>query len=99
MEKEGRTASNSSKIPNEINSALGLDVCSFFVPFFRNRRRSHTLQQDNAAIHSSNFTKNWLAAKGIKVLNWPACSGFQSDQELIEIKESDFLMVWASKKC
>uniref|UniRef100_A0A8R1EPA1 Tc1-like transposase DDE domain-containing protein n=1 Tax=Caenorhabditis japonica TaxID=281687 RepID=A0A8R1EPA1_CAEJA len=50
------------------------DVCPFFVPFFRNRRRSHTFQQDNAAINSSNSTKNWFASKGIKVLDWPACS-------------------------
>uniref|UniRef100_A0A8R1E3Z8 Tc1-like transposase DDE domain-containing protein n=1 Tax=Caenorhabditis japonica TaxID=281687 RepID=A0A8R1E3Z8_CAEJA len=49
-------------------------VSTFFVSFFRNRRRSHTFQQDDAAINSSNFTKNWLASKGIKVLDWPACS-------------------------
>uniref|UniRef100_A0A8R1IXX9 Integrase catalytic domain-containing protein n=1 Tax=Caenorhabditis japonica TaxID=281687 RepID=A0A8R1IXX9_CAEJA len=65
-----RTASNSSKSPNEINAELGLDIC----PFFRNRRRSHTFQQDNAAIHFSNFTKNLFAPEGIKVLDWPACS-------------------------
>uniref|UniRef100_A0A8R1IXR7 Tc1-like transposase DDE domain-containing protein n=1 Tax=Caenorhabditis japonica TaxID=281687 RepID=A0A8R1IXR7_CAEJA len=48
-------------------------MSAFFVSFFRNRRRSHTFQQDNA-INSSNFTKNWFAAEGIKVLDWPACS-------------------------
>uniref|UniRef100_A0A8R1DJH8 Uncharacterized protein n=1 Tax=Caenorhabditis japonica TaxID=281687 RepID=A0A8R1DJH8_CAEJA len=40
-------------------SRRSLDLMSaFFVSFFRNRRRSHTFQQDDAAIHSSNFTKN-----------------------------------------
>uniref|UniRef100_A0A8R1EEC0 HTH_Tnp_Tc3_1 domain-containing protein n=1 Tax=Caenorhabditis japonica TaxID=281687 RepID=A0A8R1EEC0_CAEJA len=34
-------------------------MSAFFVFFFRNRRRSHTFQQDNAAINSSNFTKNY----------------------------------------
>ncbi|CAO4371152.1 unnamed protein product [Caenorhabditis nigoni] len=44
------------------------------VPFFRNRRRSHIFQQDNAPIHKSNSTLAWLAAKGIKDMTWPACS-------------------------
>ncbi|CAO4381249.1 unnamed protein product [Caenorhabditis nigoni] len=44
------------------------------VPFFRNRRRSHIFQQDNAPIHKSNSTLAWLAAKGIKDMKWPACS-------------------------
>uniref|UniRef100_A0A8R1II32 Transposable element Tc3 transposase-like DNA-binding HTH domain-containing protein n=1 Tax=Caenorhabditis japonica TaxID=281687 RepID=A0A8R1II32_CAEJA len=34
-----RTASNSSTSLNEINAELGIDVCPFFVPFFRDRRR------------------------------------------------------------
>uniref|UniRef100_A0A8R1EAV0 Tc1-like transposase DDE domain-containing protein n=1 Tax=Caenorhabditis japonica TaxID=281687 RepID=A0A8R1EAV0_CAEJA len=56
-------------------SRRSLDSMSaFFVSFFRNRRRSHTFQQDDDAIHSSNFTKNWFAAEGIKTLDWPACS-------------------------
>uniref|UniRef100_A0A8R1INR4 Tc1-like transposase DDE domain-containing protein n=1 Tax=Caenorhabditis japonica TaxID=281687 RepID=A0A8R1INR4_CAEJA len=49
-------------------------MSAFFVFFFRNRRRSHTFQQDDAAINSNNFTKNWFAAEGIKVLDRPACS-------------------------
>ncbi|PIC43982.1 hypothetical protein B9Z55_004510 [Caenorhabditis nigoni] len=44
------------------------------VPFFRNRKRTHLFQQDNAAIHKSRSTMAWLAAKGIKDLSWPACS-------------------------
>uniref|UniRef100_A0A8R1ESM6 DDE_3 domain-containing protein n=1 Tax=Caenorhabditis japonica TaxID=281687 RepID=A0A8R1ESM6_CAEJA len=69
-----RSASNSSPSLHEINAELGIDVWPSFVPFFRNRRRSHTFQQDNAAIYSSNSTKNLFASKGIKVLGWPACS-------------------------
>uniref|UniRef100_A0A2Q4SLA9 Tc1-like transposase DDE domain-containing protein n=1 Tax=Caenorhabditis japonica TaxID=281687 RepID=A0A2Q4SLA9_CAEJA len=69
-----RTAANFSTSLKEINAELGNDVCPFFVPFFRNRRRSHTFQQDNAAINSSNSTNNSFASKGTKVLDWPACS-------------------------
>ncbi|EFO97014.1 hypothetical protein CRE_04476 [Caenorhabditis remanei] len=42
--------------------------------FFRNKRRSHTFQQDNASIHRSNSTMAWLAANKIKTLDWPAIS-------------------------
>uniref|UniRef100_A0A8R1E515 Tc1-like transposase DDE domain-containing protein n=1 Tax=Caenorhabditis japonica TaxID=281687 RepID=A0A8R1E515_CAEJA len=69
-----RTASNSSTSLNEINAELGTDVYPFFVPFFRNRRRSLTFKQDNAVINSSNSLKNLFASKGIKVLDWPTCS-------------------------
>uniref|UniRef100_A0A8R1EVE5 Tc1-like transposase DDE domain-containing protein n=1 Tax=Caenorhabditis japonica TaxID=281687 RepID=A0A8R1EVE5_CAEJA len=56
-------------------SRWSLDSMSaFFVSFFRNRRRSHTFQQDDTAINSNNFTKNWFATEGIKVLDRPACS-------------------------
>ncbi|PIC13704.1 hypothetical protein B9Z55_027567 [Caenorhabditis nigoni] len=60
------TRENSVSYQNTLQKAI--------VPFFRLRRRTHTFQQDNASIHSSNSTKNWFAAKGIKVLDWPACS-------------------------
>ncbi|CAS00064.1 Protein CBG26279 [Caenorhabditis briggsae] len=43
-------------------------------PFFRNRRHTHTFQQDNASIHTSTSTRNWFVSKRIKVLEWPACS-------------------------
>ncbi|PIC47778.1 hypothetical protein B9Z55_007008 [Caenorhabditis nigoni] len=44
------------------------------VPFFRNKRRTHTFQQDNASIHRSISTQNSLKAQKIKVLEWPAIS-------------------------
>uniref|UniRef100_A0A8R1EDZ0 DDE_3 domain-containing protein n=2 Tax=Caenorhabditis japonica TaxID=281687 RepID=A0A8R1EDZ0_CAEJA len=46
------------------------------VPFFNrgNRKKTHTFQQDNAAIHKSSSTMNWFSAKKITVLNWPANS-------------------------
>ena len=31
-------------------------------------------QQDNASIHTSRRTKEWLASKNINLLDWPACS-------------------------
>uniref|UniRef100_A0A8R1EV68 Tc1-like transposase DDE domain-containing protein n=1 Tax=Caenorhabditis japonica TaxID=281687 RepID=A0A8R1EV68_CAEJA len=84
MEGKGRLApvmkeTSSESLPTlrkvSTKSRRSLDSMSaFFVSFFRNRRRSHTFQQNDAAINSSNFTKNWFAAEGIKVLDWPACS-------------------------
>lgn len=31
-------------------------------------------QQDNAPMHTSNLTRSWLLFRGIKVMDWPACS-------------------------
>ena len=31
-------------------------------------------QQDNAAIHTSKFMKDWLKTKNIEVLDWPTKS-------------------------
>ncbi|EGT47331.1 hypothetical protein CAEBREN_08836 [Caenorhabditis brenneri] len=44
------------------------------VPFFRNRRRTHIFQQDNASIHRSKSTMKWFKEKRISVMKWPACS-------------------------
>lgn len=45
------------------------------VPFMTaSRRQTHNFQQDNASVHNSRSTKDWLNRKGISVLKWPACS-------------------------
>ncbi|CAI5440302.1 unnamed protein product [Caenorhabditis angaria] len=44
------------------------------VPFFRNRRNTHIFQQDNASIHKSRSTLDFLAKNRIKDMKWPACS-------------------------
>ena len=36
--------------------------------------RGWIFQQDNASIHSSQSTRNWLARKKIRVLDWPSKS-------------------------
>jgi transposase len=45
------------------------------IPFLRRfRRLNPTFQQDNASIHSSKATKEWLANNHINAMDWPACS-------------------------
>lgn len=45
------------------------------LPFIRrNRRSSLIFQQDNAAIHASRQTKDWLNDERIPILDWPARS-------------------------
>lgn len=45
------------------------------LPFIRrNRRSSLVFQQDNAAIHASRQTKEFLNGKNIPILEWPARS-------------------------
>lgn len=38
------------------------------------RGRPCIFQQDNARPHSAKVTKAWLHSKGVRVLDWPACS-------------------------
>ena len=48
---------------------------SGLVPFFDDKDVSEwTFQQDNAAVHTSRFTKTWLQQHGIAVMSWPSCS-------------------------
>lgn len=45
------------------------------LPFLKRFRRIPiTYQQDNASIHASKSTQQWLESKNIDVLKWPACS-------------------------
>jgi transposase len=48
---------------------------SHLLPFCKKlRSKKWIFQQDNASIHSSAETKNWLASKKIELLDWPANS-------------------------
>ncbi|XGW23090.1 hypothetical protein V3C99_005379 [Haemonchus contortus] len=45
------------------------------LPFLRGaRRRTHVFQHDNASVHVSRSTKEWLQRHGVAVMDWPACS-------------------------
>lgn len=45
------------------------------LPFLRkNRRKKFTFQQDNAAIHTSKETKQWIKDQKLDLLEWPARS-------------------------
>uniref|UniRef100_A0A7I4YE78 DDE_3 domain-containing protein n=1 Tax=Haemonchus contortus TaxID=6289 RepID=A0A7I4YE78_HAECO len=45
------------------------------LPFLRqHRRRSLIFMHDNAAVHVSRSTLDWIASRNITVLEWPACS-------------------------
>lgn len=52
------------------------------LPFWRrNRQRNLVFMQDNAPIHRSQSTKDWLARKRIALLDWPANSPDLNPQE------------------
>lgn len=45
------------------------------IPFLRQHRtQEFTFMQDNASVHASRSTIQWLESKNIPLLNWPACS-------------------------
>ncbi|WKX89629.1 hypothetical protein Q1695_008909 [Nippostrongylus brasiliensis] len=48
---------------------------SRLVPFLEGRRKqTHVLQQDNAAVHVSRSTTDWLQRNRIQTMDWPVCS-------------------------
>ena len=62
--------------PNKMNSQgyqkiLGDTLLPFLARF---PHIEWTLQQDNAAVHASKSTKQWLEEQNIRTLNWPARS-------------------------
>lgn len=59
-----------------MNSTEYVEVLQMnLLPLFRRRRaRKWVFQQDNAAVHRSRQTLQWLATQNIDVLTWPSCS-------------------------
>uniref|UniRef100_A0A915MVI3 Tc1-like transposase DDE domain-containing protein n=1 Tax=Meloidogyne javanica TaxID=6303 RepID=A0A915MVI3_MELJA len=50
-----------------------LEAC--LIPFLEEHDEiPHIFQHDNASIHASASTKQWLADRDINILSWPACS-------------------------
>ncbi|VDP51017.1 unnamed protein product [Heligmosomoides polygyrus] len=48
---------------------------SSLLPFLTGRKRqTHVLQQDNAAVHVSKSTTDWLQRNRLRVMEWSACS-------------------------
>ncbi|CAJ0584063.1 unnamed protein product, partial [Mesorhabditis spiculigera] len=60
----------------KMNSSDYLDILEqHLLPFIRaNPNVNYTLMQDNASIHKSKKTMEWLKQRNINTLPWPACS-------------------------
>ena len=61
----------SSKMDSREYQVLEAHLLPFFNKF---HRLDITFQQDNASIHVNKTTREWLASKKVKTMNWPACS-------------------------
>lgn len=63
-------------VSNRMNSGDYTEVldCSLIPYMERFPDVEFVFQQDNAAIHASRHTIDWLGARGIPVLEWPSCS-------------------------
>lgn len=61
---------------SKMNSEEYIEVLDrHLIPFMNETHpQSPVFQQDNAPIHTSRRTKQWLAGKNVNVLDWPACS-------------------------
>lgn len=54
------------------------------VPFLESSASEGLIfQQDNAPVHKSRHTQEWLQSKNIKTMDWPACSPDQNPIENI----------------
>lgn len=54
------------------------------VPFIESSNTEGLIfQQDNASVHKSHHTQNWLESKNIKTMDWPTCSPDQNPIENI----------------
>ena len=63
-------------IDTRINSERYIEVLeNNFNPFVLNFGGQNPIfQQDNAPVHTSSTTRNWLAQQNYKILDWPAKS-------------------------
>lgn len=69
--KIGLAFTSSKMDSNEYQGVLQ----QYLLPFIKKFRRHPLIfQQDNAPIHKSASTTNWLRSKKINLMEWPACS-------------------------
>lgn len=63
-------------ITNRMNSECYTELLdAVLIPFLEDFMDENAVfQQDNASIHASRHTKNWLNERNVSVLDWPACS-------------------------
>jgi len=64
------------RITTRMNSTKYTELLEMvLIPFIKEiEDDTFIFQHDNAAVHASNHTKQWLNDKNITVLTWPACS-------------------------
>lgn len=72
----GNTKTPICKITHKMNSIAYTELLEMvLIPFTEEIEDDNFIyQHDNAAVHASKYTKQWLHQKDIRVLTWPACS-------------------------